>query len=306
MLRPVRNLAEGISPRIDGYFDRGPMRRGIRSLAQGLSAHHTARVASSMAFNLFLASIPMLAVAGWLLTTVLHTGDDTLGATSALLDVTPTDVRQIIDRHFGRFSAGAVAPVAVLGSFWLASGAFHTLMSVFEHAVDAPRRPWVKKRAIALACVLVAILALGLHGSIAVLLAGGPIRILEAALGGPAPGVDTGRFVVGASAVLTLTALFAGFFRISVRRPGCRRVVWPGAVLTVAIGSAASAALALYGSTIARFSLFYGSLAAVAVALAWLWLWCAAILAGAELNAQLEQRSLGHRLPWASIPPTDD
>jgi len=259
-----------------------------------------------MAFNLFLASIPMLAVAGWLLTTVLHTGNDTLGTTSALLDVTPTDVRQLIDRHFGRFSAGAVAPVAVLGSFWLASSAFHTLMSVFEHALHAPRRPWVKKRAIALACVLVAILALGLHGSVAVLLAGGPMRILESTLGGPAPGVDTGRIVVGISAVLTLTALFAGFFRIAVKRPGRRRVVWPGAVLTVTIGSAASAALALYGSTIARFSLFYGSLAAVAVALAWLWLWCAAILAGAELNAQLEEHSIGHRLPWASIPPSDD
>ena len=40
--------------------------------------------------------------------------------------------------------------------------------------------------------------------------------------------------------------------------------------------------------TLARYALYYGSLAAVAVLLLWLWLLCAALLVGAELNAQLE------------------
>ena len=68
--------------------------------------------------------------------------------------------------------------------------------------------------------------------------------------------------------------------------------MWPGAALAVAIGAIASSALAYYGQTLARFTLFYGSLAAVAVLLAWLWLWCAAMLLGAELNTQLEDETV--------------
>jgi membrane protein len=47
-------------------------------------------------------------------------------------------------------------------------------------------------------------------------------------------------------------------------------------------------AFAYYASHLARFALFYGSLAAVAITLGWLWLICFSILASAELNQILE------------------
>jgi YihY family inner membrane protein len=269
-------------------LERRPIWRRILLLGRGMVELHAARTASAMAFNLFLAAIPMLAVSGWLLNAVLKHSPSTLGTASSLLDLTPGYVRDIFDRHFGRFSAGAVAPVAVAGSFWLASGAFHTLMGVFEVSLGAERRSWWRKRLIALGCVLAAILALGLNGSVAIGLSGGPARIVERLLGTQTDQVEYSRYVVMAAAIGTLVALFAGFFRISVRRPGYHRQAWPGAALTVTLGGVASWALAYYAKTLARFSLFYGSLAAVAVALAWLWLWCAAILLGAELNALLE------------------
>jgi uncharacterized BrkB/YihY/UPF0761 family membrane protein len=269
-------------------LQKGPTRRRVLLLAQGMRELQAARNASAMAFNLFLAAIPMLAVAGWLLTVVLRHSPDTLGTASSLLDVSPAYVREIFERHFGRFSAGAVAPFAVAGSFWLASGAFHTLMGLFETALGAQRRSWWRKRLVALGCVLVAILALGLNGSVAVGLSGGPARIVERLLGTRTDQVEYSRYVVMMSAMATLVALFAGLFRIAVQRPGFERHVWPGAVLTVTVGGLASWALATYAGTLARFSLFYGSLAAVAVTLAWLWLWCAAMLLGAELNVQLE------------------
>jgi membrane protein len=97
------------------------------------------------------------------------------------------------------------------------------------------------------------------------------------------------HWLAAAIPIGTFTALLAAFFLIAVARPGVRRRVWPGAGLTVTIGVFMSAGFAYYASTIARFTLFYGSLAVVAIMLAWIWLWCWALLVGAELNAVLEE-----------------
>ena len=244
-----------------------------------------------MAFNLFLAAIPMVALAGWALTAMLRGSPNTLGTASSLLNLTPNDVREIIDRHLGRLSAGAVAPIAVAGSFWLAAGAFHTLMTVFETSLQAKRRSWWSKRLIAMVCVVVTLLALGLSVPIAAAASGAPLRMVEELLGASEHHVTVGRYVTVVVGGCTLTTLLAGVYRIGLRRSGVQRRVWPGAVLAVAIGSISSSALAYYGQTLARFTLFYGSLAAVAVFLAWLWLWCAALLLGAELNTQLENEA---------------
>jgi membrane protein len=75
---------------------------------------------------------------------------------------------------------------------------------------------------------------------------------------------------------------------VGVYRPGVRRRVWPGAVITVIIGFLISAAFGYYVRELARFALFYGSLAAVAITLAWLWLLCGVLILGAEINAELE------------------
>lgn len=270
------------------HLASGPVGQRVRRLAEGMVRHQAARTASSMAFNLFLAAIPMLAMAGWLLPLALRHSHHTLLVTSALLEITPAEVGDIFDRQFGRFSPGTVAPLAVLGSFWLASGAFHTLMAVFETSFASRRRSWWKKRLIALGCVVVAILGLGLSGSVVVAVSSGPTRLLERLVGVPAGSIQYGGALAIPAAILTLVAMVAGFFRVAVRRPMVARRVWPGALLCVTIGSVASWGLGMYGRYLARFTVFYGSLATVAVALAWLWIWCAALLLGAELNAELE------------------
>ena len=136
-------------------------------------------------------------------------------------------------------------------------------------------------------------MALGLGVPVAVALSAAPARLLEHWVGIPTDSIHLG----GAAALLvglaSLAGLFAGFYRIALHRPGISRRVWPGAWLATGIGGAASSVLAFYGQGLARFALFYGSLAAVAVLLAWLWLWCAAMLLGGELNTQLENEPLG-------------
>lgn len=282
----IESLLSRLGQVVVDYMDRGPARRGLYSLGMGMARHNAARIASAMAFNLFLAAIPMLALAGWLAAHLLGQSHEAMDVMSLYMNLTPLELHDIVQKNFQRFKGGAVAPIAVVGSLWLASSAFHMLMSVFEQAVRAKRRPWWKKRLIALTCVLACNLIFAGSTVIAVAIAGGPSRILGFFQTGQEMAAERVAAIV--IALLAATVALAVFFRIAVDRPGLNRRIWPGASATVAIGGIASSAFGYYARSIQSFAVFYGSLAAVAIALAWLWIWCAALLLGAELNAQLE------------------
>lgn len=285
----AQTLKTDLTGRVAAYLERGPVRRRLYALVCGFQEHRLTQAANVMAFDLFLASIPLIALAGWAFATVLKNSPEAVGAASSLLDQTPLEVRGLILRNFGRFSsASAVAPLALVGSFWLASSAFHAPMKIFEVARGAERRPWWKKRLIALGCVLVAIAAFSLSGYAFVLIVGGPIALLDKLAAMKNGGPKLSHYAALLVGIVTATALLAGFFRIAVHVPGIKRRVWPGALLSTGIGGPVSYGFGYYARTLAHFTMFYGSLAAVAIVLAWLWIWCAALLVGAELNAQLE------------------
>ncbi len=92
--------------------------------------------------------------------------------------------------------------------------------------------------------------------------------------------------------VTILTILLAGLavlYRFAVQHPlGVKRRAWPGAVLALAAGCVVSYGFSMYAATLASYTDYYGSLAAVAVVLVWLYLTSLSLLLGAELNAQLE------------------
>ncbi len=242
---------------------------------------------SAMAFDLFLASIPLLALLGWSLARVAELHPDELLDATRLFELAPAQVQQVVGDHTHRFGAH-VAPLVLAGSLWLASNALHTPMVVLERALDAPRRLWWHRRGISLACILAMLAAVAAGTSLSFSLMGGAPALLRALRypGAELPSVElTGLWVGG----LLLTILVAGFFRVVVRRGPPRRV-WPGCLLTMALGSAASVLLGAYVTNISSLAVYYGSLTAVAVFLLWLWLCSAALLLGAVLNACLEAR----------------
>lgn len=285
MIRPV-DLFDRALERIDEFFQRGELRRGLRNLFLAMMDHHSARTASAMAFDLFLAMIPMLAFGGWLFAFALRRDPAAMWTVSRLLELTPLQVHEALEQQIDRFNQAAVAPMVLAGALWVASNAFTTLMSVLEAAVKAPPRPWWQKRLIAIACVFSAFFVLAVSGTVTVLLAGGPTALIGKILGGGAGVAKAAGFLVAAA---TATVLVAAFFKVAVRRPGVEERIWPGAALTVLIGTAASYGFGLSASRVARYAAFYGSLAAVAFLLAWLWICCAALLLGAEFNAELER-----------------
>jgi len=273
-------------------FSAKPWSHRLWLVGRGLVTRDTLQAASAMAFDLFMAAIPMLALAGWLFAGLSRNSDAVLLSTSLLVDLTPQEVRTLIWSQLGQFSVTAVAPVALLGALWLASSAFNTLMAVLEVTVVAQRRPWWKRRLLALGCVVSSILLFTASATLAVNLAGGPSTVVRLIARGDFPFLDhASHFLLLALVVLIATSLLAGFFRIAVIRPGVRRRVWPGAIVTIAASGSASVAFAYYAAHLARFALFYGTLSAVAITLGWLWLMCLTLLLGAELNLQLEDLS---------------
>lgn len=276
--------------RLDDLTRRHRVTHVAFMLGQLLVRRDIAAATSAMAFDLFLAAIPMLALAGWLFgKLLLGNHDSVLQTTALLLNLTPSEVQALTWQQLDRFALGSVAPFALIGALWTASGAFHTSMSLLEASAGTVPRPWWRKRLVALLSVLVSIVLFGSCALSAVWVSLGPSLLFVAISGGDVqlnPGF-THYLLLLLLAVLGV-GLLALFFYMASPRPGVRRRVFPGALVAVIAGSGVSGAFAFYAGHLARFALFYGSLAAVAVTLAWLWFVCFSVLVGAELNQLLE------------------
>ena len=118
-----------------------------RSRSFGLSAE--------MAFWLFLSLLPLAAVAG-LVTAKLASGQWSTTA-APLFESLPKATRDMVAGELGRVAAwngGKVGVGAGLMFAWLASSGIHSIFDGIERAAGAARRPWWKKRLLALgACV---------------------------------------------------------------------------------------------------------------------------------------------------------
>jgi membrane protein len=284
-------------------------------LGQRLFDGEVAQAASAMTFDLFLAAIPMLALAGYMLGRLLEQNTGAELAVSALLDLTPSEVREIVWSQFQHFSLTSVAPLVLVSALWMASAAFHTSMSMLEMAASTPPRQWWHKRLLSLGWVISVILLFGAGSWLSVQIAGGPARVLERlAWGGPAAVARLTHALLLGLMLLVGILLLGGFYRVSVSRGQTKRV-WPGVVAACLVGSLISAGFAVYVRTLAKFAVFYGSLAAVAIVLGWMYLLCYVFLAGAELNAVLDHEdeladglhAQRRHSPWAepSLPVAD-
>ncbi|MFZ5891078.1 MAG: YihY/virulence factor BrkB family protein [Myxococcota bacterium] len=245
------------------------------------------RAASAMAFDLFLAAIPLLALAGWVFGHLLRAASAAT-AVSLLLDTSPAAVRAIAEEQLSQFSPTAIAPLGLIGSLWLSSSAAATCMALLEARGGARPRPWYTRRLIAMACVLAGIVVFGAGSAFTLWIVGGPIATLEAIAGARVAAWT--RYALGLSLLhLLVVLLLALFMRVAVHRPSFqRRRIFPGALLGSVLCALASLGFTFYATRVAGFALYYGGLAAVAITLVWLWLMCLFILVGAELNLVLE------------------
>ncbi len=298
--------------------------RALVRLAQGLQYHGAFRAAPAMAFHFFLSLLPLLAFIGYVLGVVARR-KGVSSVLGLLLDNVPATSEAILRNEVTHLAnAHHLGPLAAIGFLWIASGGTHGLMDAVEGVVGAPPRKWWRQRLFAVGSVLATLLAFGIAAAgivewdnivhapeSAVVVAPSD----EAAASSPSSQRNLTRpkatarakedtaprrarkilrsggervLTIGLSFVMAVGGLSA-FYRFAVTHAKrVRRRVLPGALLAVMLWVVVSWGFSLYLRTLASYTVYYGSLAAVAVLLVWLWLVSLSILVGAELNSQLE------------------
>jgi membrane protein len=175
---------------------------------------------------------------------------------------------------------------------WSTTGAMTSYMTALNLAYERKDgRSFVRKRLVAVQ--MVAVIGVAFLLVAALLIFGPALERLVAAHVGVASGAVAWIWWIAEWPILLL-GLVAAFSTLLHLGPDVEyhrwRFVTPGSVFATAVWLAVSGAFAFYTSSFGSYNKTWGTLAAVIVMLTWLWLAAIALLLGAELNAETEQR----------------
>ena len=247
-------------------------------------------LAKEVAYSSLLAFFPATAFVLGLLG-VLHLYDE---MESFIATVAPQGVITFIEglRHDQGGSGEVLALVlGGVGAIWAASGAMGSVMKAVNRAYDEDEtRPFWKLRLIAIVLVLLTGVTLLLAGVLIVF--GGPIgqAIADKAQLGNAFTVlwRLLRWPVALGAVIVVFGFLYSLAPDTDRRHW--HWVTPGSILAAVLWVLLSGLFTLYVTFAGTYSRTYGALATGVILMLWLNFTAWAILAGAELNAELERR----------------
>jgi membrane protein len=249
-------------------------------------------LAAGMAYYTFLAIFPAL-IAAVLLYGLFADPATINQQVGNLGPALPGPVKDLITQQLtmasGSGKAGFGAIVAILLALFSASGGMGNLMTAINTAYDEEEtRGFVKKRAIALALTLGAIVFL--------LVVVALVAVLPAVLG--VLGTSTAvtilvQVVRWLLIVVVISAALAVLYRVAPDRDAPKmRWVSVGAGIATVLWIIASVGFSLYVSHFSSYAKTYGALAGIVILLLWLFITSYAILLGAEINAESEQQTI--------------
>lgn len=254
---------------------------------------HLGLIASGIAFNAFLAFVPLL-TAVILSYGLVAAPEQVARHIAALAETMPQEAADLIGNQLQGMveTAGSSAgfglllslAIALFGAMRGASGIVTGLNIVFD--VDESRS-FLRQTGMALAITFGLILVFIIASlGISVL---GFLEDLLPALGGSVHLLLQVAFWIGAAAFVSL--VIALIYRYAPNRP---ETVWrwvtPGSALATIVWVAATFAFAFYVRNFGGYNATYGALGAVIIFLTWLYLSAYILLLGAELNQVLERR----------------
>jgi membrane protein len=263
------------------------LRRAVaEARADGIST-----IAQALAYSLFLA-IPatLLVVLG--VFSLVADAEDIAELMERVDDLLPAEATSLLQDSLERSAESdrgglVLTIVGFVLALWTTSSAATTLMQGLTATYDREdTRGFARKRLLGLAIVFALILGAALVLGLLVL---GPFveRWIGSAL--ELESLTSWLWWVAQWPVLVGGLLFAFaivlYLGPDVEQPRWR-LVTPGAVTALVVWLVASGGFAFYAASFGSYDKTWGTLSAVVVTLVWLWLTSAALLFGAEVNAE--------------------
>jgi membrane protein len=260
--------------------------------------------AGGVTFSLLLSIFPTLA-AFVSLYGLFADVSDVSRHLARLSRILPPGVVELIGEQMVRLATtrgsalGLALALSVVVAIWSANsgmGALFNGLNLAYGVVEA--RPWWKRILLSLAFTASAIVLLIVLAAVT--------AALPAWLGAHGLALSSVAWL-GISWVVLLAVIIGALaclyrFAPSHAHP-VRRAYWPGAVAAAVLWLATSLAFSAYVDQFGHYDRAYGSLGAIIGFMVWIWCSALAILAGAELNAQLETGPLSPAHPRESGDP---
>ncbi len=205
-------------------------------------------------------------------------------------NVAPADATRIIAqqiRDIHKSQSVGLLTVGFLGAIWSASGVVVSLMDALNglHHVE-DRRPFWKTRGLAVLTTFGASAAILIAALVGV--AAGPIAH---AFGGPVAHLVIWLRLPVAGLLIAL--VWAVLYQILPDVPRRFRFLTPGSVVAVVVWLIASWGFSFYVLHFGEYNKTYGAIGGAVVMLMWMWISAMVLLAGALINAVLEDLSRG-------------
>ena len=264
----------------------------LKRTAKEFQADNCLGLAAQLAFYFLLALVPAIAFVVALMSFFPQQMiQQMLGSVGA---VAPDDMMQIIRGQVTSITEGehtGVLTVGFLLALWSSSAAVVAITDALNRAYDIEEgRPWWKVRLTAilltLALAILVVLAFGL------ILVGPTLAEWLAAHTGMGPVFEWTWKILQWPIVFALVVVALAL--VNYFGPDAEQEwswVSPGAVLATVLWLVASLAFKFYVANFASYNDTYGSLGGVVVLMMWFYLTGIAVLAGAEMNAEIEHAS---------------
>lgn len=261
--------------------------------ARNVGDNRLSSLAGAVAFFTLLSLVPALS----LVVTIYRYLTDPATIAGQLDTVTavfPQAARELIHEQSMRLASQPVSPlswtfiVSLLVAAWSANAAIKAVFDALNIIYrETEKRSFLWLNLVSLTTtvsgVVLLVAALTAIASVPVVTALFPFAVdLERLL----------RLVRWPAFLVVATLSIACLYWIGPSRERARFVwVIPGAVCAAVLWAAASWVFSWYVGTLGHYTATYGSLATVVVFMTWLWLSATIVLAGAELNAELEHQT---------------